>query len=247
MPEPLHLLRIDLDTGALVRRGRAQGLPLREVDGGYLVHAWLEATFGPAVVRPFALEGEVGRRQRVLGYCHKPLAELREDADRYADASDFAAADWETAATKPMPVAFRAGERLGFAVRAVPTRRSRALAAEGAGPVELDAFLLAARAEAEGPKPERADVYLAWLAEELDRSGGARLVDGSVVAFTLAPLLRRTQGEQRRGRMVTLPDVHFEGTVEITDPEAFSALLARGVGRHRAFGMGMLLLRRPGR
>jgi CRISPR system Cascade subunit CasE len=29
----------------------------------------------------------------------------------------------------------------------------------------------------------------------------------------------------------------------VADPAAFAQLLARGVGRHRAFGLGMLLLR----
>jgi len=31
----------------------------------------------------------------------------------------------------------------------------------------------------------------------------------------------------------------------VRDPTGFAALLARGVGRHRAFGFGMLLLRPP--
>jgi CRISPR system Cascade subunit CasE len=37
----------------------------------------------------------------------------------------------------------------------------------------------------------------------------------------------------------------MEGTIEILDSAAFVRLLARGVGRHAAFGYGMLLLR-PG-
>jgi CRISPR system Cascade subunit CasE len=37
----------------------------------------------------------------------------------------------------------------------------------------------------------------------------------------------------------------LRGELTVADPDAFSALLARGVGRHRAFGYGMLLLRPP--
>jgi len=33
------------------------------------------------------------------------------------------------------------------------------------------------------------------------------------------------------------------GTLSVRDPEAFAAALAAGVGRHKAFGFGMLLLR----
>ena len=35
----------------------------------------------------------------------------------------------------------------------------------------------------------------------------------------------------------------MRGILTITDAAAFSNLLARGVGRHRAYGYGMLLLR----
>ena len=35
----------------------------------------------------------------------------------------------------------------------------------------------------------------------------------------------------------------MRGILAITDPTAFADLLARGVGRHRAYGYGMLLLR----
>ncbi|MFG1478963.1 type I-E CRISPR-associated protein Cas6/Cse3/CasE [Xanthobacter sp. V4C-4] len=35
------------------------------------------------------------------------------------------------------------------------------------------------------------------------------------------------------------------GTLSVRDAEAFGVLLARGVGRHRAFGYGMLLLSPP--
>ena len=41
------------------------------------------------------------------------------------------------------------------------------------------------------------------------------------------------------------PEVYLDGTLEITDSEAFNAMIARGLGRHRAFGFGMLLLRPP--
>ena len=42
------------------------------------------------------------------------------------------------------------------------------------------------------------------------------------------------------------PDATVHGTMTVTDPTAFARLLAHGVGRHRAYGYGMLLLRPPG-
>ena len=35
----------------------------------------------------------------------------------------------------------------------------------------------------------------------------------------------------------------MQGVLTITDGGAFASLLARGVGRHRAYGYGMMLLR----
>jgi CRISPR system Cascade subunit CasE len=35
----------------------------------------------------------------------------------------------------------------------------------------------------------------------------------------------------------------FNGVLEVTEPGTFASSLARGIGRHRAFGFGMLLLR----
>ncbi|GHE81823.1 hypothetical protein GCM10019059_44550 [Camelimonas fluminis] len=51
----------------------------------------------------------------------------------------------------------------------------------------------------------------------------------------------------RKGRRIEGPDATFHGSLVVTDPEAFTILLARGVGRHRAYGYGMLLLRPPQR
>ena len=62
--------------------------------------------------------------------------------------------------------------------------------------------------------------------------------------FHLETLLRRTQGERRTARpRLRKPDVTMQGALTVRDPPQFDALLRRGVGRHRAFGFGMLLLR----
>ena len=43
------------------------------------------------------------------------------------------------------------------------------------------------------------------------------------------------------------PDAVIRGVLTITDSESFADLLAKGIGRHRAYGYGMLLLRPTGR
>ncbi|HEY0276048.1 MAG TPA: type I-E CRISPR-associated protein Cas6/Cse3/CasE, partial [Paenirhodobacter sp.] len=39
------------------------------------------------------------------------------------------------------------------------------------------------------------------------------------------------------------PDIDVTGTLIVRDPALFRASVARGIGRHRAFGFGMLLLK----
>ena len=39
----------------------------------------------------------------------------------------------------------------------------------------------------------------------------------------------------------------MRGNLIVSDPAAFAQLLTRGIGRHRAYGFGMLLLRPPGK
>lgn len=84
-------------------------------------------------------------------------------------------------------------------------------------------------------------MYRDWLARHL--------AAGGVEPERLALDSFRLSGTQRRGSDRALhhlrrgPDALFSGVLRVADPDAFAALLARGVGRHRAFGYGMLLLR----
>jgi CRISPR system Cascade subunit CasE len=50
-------------------------------------------------------------------------------------------------------------------------------------------------------------------------------------------------GEVRHSRLVNGPDAVLAGQLRVTSPDAFAQLLANGLGRHRAFGFGLLLLR----
>lgn len=103
--------------------------------------------------------------------------------------------------------------------------------------------------------PTREDVYRAWLAERL--SGAASLGSVRLTSVRDARLWRRGEPgpgpaqamhghpRARHGARTVIGrrDAVFEGTLEVSDAEAFRAVLARGVGRHRAFGFGMVLLR----
>ena len=145
---------------------------------------------------------------------------------------------------RPFPTQWPQGQVLGFEVRLRPTVR----AAKG----ERDVFLQAVE-QARGAPLQREMVYLQWLREHLAPREGAtcEVWQGAVDLLDdvhLAGYQRRTQatdGEARRGHVIDGPDALLKGHLRVRDSQAFAHLLARGVGRHRAFGFGMLLLSRP--
>ena len=68
-----------------------------------------------------------------------------------------------------------------------------------------------------------------------------------LVRFRRSYVLRRDRSATTsKVRKVAGPDVVFRGELEIMDGDAFVALVVRGIGRHRAFGFGCLLLAPPG-
>ena len=120
---------------------------------------------------------------------------------------------------------------------------------------ERDAFLarVEKKSAADAPLQDtgREDVYVQWLHDQFARQAGAELLTARLASFRLLPVLRQTQptgvGEARRKRPVGGPDAVLAGTLRVTDAPVFAQWLARGVGRHRAFGFGLLLLRPAGR
>ena len=80
--------------------------------------------------------------------------------------------------------------------------------------------------------------------------GAVELLGLGLVRYQRLDVLRRTQRTEpevaRSSRVVSGPDVVLGGQLRVIRPDAFARLVARGVGRHRAFGYGMLLLHPPG-
>ena len=237
----LHMLQMHPEMGRLVRWAEAQRLlPRRgEDDLGYALHAILTAAFGQLAPKPFALRRDPARPAVLLAYSTHDPVEMREHAAAFADPDVVTALQLDGMAVKAMPGGFPAGRRLGFSLRVRPTIRTDR-DGDRNRVREVDAFLAAVQDTPLDAGPDRGTVYQAWLASRL-AAGGAVAEQLTLEAFRLSDV-------QRRGRDRTLglrrgPDAAFSGVLRVEDPEVFAGLLARGVGRHRAFGYGMLLLR----
>ncbi len=222
-------------------------------DLGDALHGLLRAAFGEAAPQPFRYLDE---RQGLLAYTTLDADALRMQVAQAGLTNELAVQTLGLDATaahggyrlRPFPSQWPQGQVLGFEVRVRPVLRT----AKG----ERDAFQHAWD-QSPADAPRRETVYVQWLREQLAPREGAAieawqgavdlLDDVHLAGFQRQQVVRRTQavgGEARRGRVIDGPDALLKGHLRVRDPAAFARLLARGVGRHRAFGFGMLLLRR---
>jgi CRISPR system Cascade subunit CasE len=250
----LHLVRLPVDLNALARaadnRGWTTGRRLA-FDEGAALHHLLGETFGPAVLQPFRLSVAPKRaRGSLYAYTCVDPGELAETAAATAMPEVVDALSPAALEAKPMPTGWRSGQRIGIDVRLRPTVRLAAAIAPGkadgatgnhgfAKGAEIDAFLAEAlkhescdMMEATGRTREA--VYRDWLAARF--GSVATLEEARLAAFARTVAARGGKGQEA-------PDIVVHGTIRIDDPVRFAELLSKGVGRHRAYGFGMLLLR----
>lgn len=240
----LTLVKLRPDVAALARWAAASGVAALKDDLGYTAHAASKAVFGDLAPKPFALRERAGGLEMV-GYCAASVGELSRVASLQThDDAAAHALGVEGMVAKPMPLDWAVGERFSFECRVVPTRRTRQAA--GGRYVELDAATPEPGAQGDF---DRDAAYSAWLSKELSRFSAARLTGFSPFAFKLTPTARRTHAVQgssapgaRRTARGLVPDLVARGELEIVDPSGFQETLKRGLGRHRAFGFGCLLL-----
>ena len=210
-------------------------------DPDHAMHCLLVECFGDLAPKPFRLIMPRGGSTGCLyGYARAASDTLRETAAICADPLQSRIIPAGKLDSKSMPAEWPTGKRLGFEVRIRPTRRLNRPAGNGERhTAERDAFLMQALDETQETR-SREEVYQEWLSERLEKCGGASLdaEETKLVSFQRTRAYRKRHARHSEG-----PDAVMRGILTITDPDDFAALLARGVGRHRAYGFGMLLLR----
>ena len=235
---PLHMVQMQMSSRDLARSAKTQNIPTSANDVGYALHGQLAALFGNLAPKPFRAIERKGF-VTVLGYGSADQRALRDQMDIVAE--PFDQRSLRDLATKTMPEAWPKDRRLGFEVRVCPTIRQ--------GSKELDVYLSTVQRLEKGETADaREHVYGQWLARKL--AGAAELTSCRMDRFRLIQLFRRHQDRSTKGRKTSrpmFPEAVLQGDLTIQDGAAFAKLLARGIGRHRAFGFGMLLLRPPSR
>ena len=250
----LHLVRVPLDTSKLARWAHVRGWVRRKghhttFDEGRALHHLITEALGPGTFRTFRL---LVASRKTLGnlyaYSLSDAEALRSLAAAQALPEHLALLCPQQIESKPMPSNWREGQQLGFDVRTRPVRRlHRELKSpygrfrQGA---EIDAFLVHALRHppdaTDAGTGKRESIYLGWLAEQISPAATLVRERSRLARFRRVRVARTGQGPEG-------PDATIHGNLIITDAAKFAALLARGAGRHRAYGYGMLLLRPPNR
>lgn len=237
----LRLASLPLDLRTLRRWAAVRDLAQ---DEGRALHHLLAETFGKGRLQPFRVMAAPGAaRASLYAYARADAPDLQQVARECALPDALAACDVTRLATKTMPESWKTGRRLAFDLRVRPTRRLDKPAGSLPKGAEVDAYLVEAlrRFPVGRPPPEeritREEVYLQWLRERLQDA--ARVDAARIVKFERRKALRGST--EREG-----PEVVWHGELTVLDGSAFSARLASGVGRHAAYGFGMLLLRPAG-
>lgn len=143
------------------------------------------------------------------------------------------------------------GDRLAFSLRANPvvTRKDG-----GRRSKRHDVVMDQLRAIPKGQRAELRDAAMreagrAWLDRQASEHGFAVLVEEDEQAEEKRPLLRIDGYEQLRiGRPREKPArlsvLEFDGVLEVREPDRFLSALHRGLGKAKAWGCGLMLIRR---
>jgi len=236
-----HMIQMYPDMITATRWSRDYNVVSNEGDDfGYAWHALMSAAFGSDAPKPFRVIEKSGRSTSILAYTPKSAEELINIARVEADPTVVKALGIEQMAGKVMPSGFSEGQTFGFEVRIRPTVRS-----SSNGKQERDAFLVAIEKTPDA-RVDRGEIYAEWLSNRFEALGAAMLA-ARAEQIGFQKVMRRGQGVGGSGRKIKLlqgPEAIFTGSLLVKDSEAFNRAIYSGIGRHKAFGYGMLLLKR---
>jgi CRISPR system Cascade subunit CasE len=242
MVEAIHLVKVPLRAHKLVAFARSRGLRVREFDDGYVAHAVMRELWQERAPAPFALRGH-GSLLEAWGYTPVAASVLAQGARAWREAAVVGTLGRiEDIESREVPRIGR-GRPVGFVVRACPVVRLASARNGHRAGAEVDAFLGRCFAVPKDVLLSREAVYREWLERTLSRpETGVAPQRVGVAAMSRARLLRRTHGAGRTTHTVERPDVTFEGEMVVEDGDLLLKYLAHGVGRHRAFGFGAMML-----
>lgn len=147
---------------------------------------------------------------------------------------------------KPFAPALNAGERLRFSLRANATVSHRAEAGKRGKPADvvMDALYTVPKGKERAESRSRAiqEAGLAWLARQAEKNGFSVGDDGGVSAVSVIGYSAMRLDHRRSDMKIGV--LEYEGELTVTEPQSFISAIGQGLGRAKAFGCGLMLIRR---
>ena len=225
MRDEIFLVSATLDERAYGRWAERDAY--RGTDAPYRLHCLMSEVFGGRTpLRPYRVIERPGRPRTIFAYSRTAPDDIRRLARETGSALKMRALGTGALRARPIP-RFRPGQRLFVSVLAAPHRRRN-------GTTEMDAHSMS------GEGPERAArerSYVKWLTERIERPGAARLLSAALMRWERAREMR-----SRNRPPILITRAEMTGVLEVRSEPGFRSLLATGVGRHRAYGYGMLMI-----
>ena len=234
----LHMVSLPIELKTFRRWSAQRNLA---ADEGAALHHLLGEMFGKSALQPFRLMVAPGSASATIyAYTQTGRDDLVRTARESAMPDALEVCNPARIAAKEMPSTWAKDRRLAFDVRMRPVRRLHKPAGNfSKRGAEVDVYWLdEIRNPSENAESDvgggREAAYLRWLSERIGEA--AEIKEARISRLAESPALRN--GQTHKG-----PDVTFHGELVIKNPELFAERLAKGVGRHAAYGYGMLLLR----
>jgi CRISPR system Cascade subunit CasE len=144
---------------------------------------------------------------------------------------------------KPFEPEFAAGDRVGFTIRVNPVvRKKNARNPEGHSSkhdVMMNSIYEVPSAKRSEVREEHGrDAVVDWF-KRVGSPNGFRIETAN-----LAVVGTRPYTIEKREHDVRFTAVDVDGALTITDPETFTGMLARGIGSAKAYGCGLMMVRR---
>jgi len=162
--------------------------------------------------------------------------------------------------TKPFQPALQTGDTLAFSLRANPVEQLKQERTESEKKQHLEQRIARGLTEKLTKKRVHHDVVLhlkksltderlhCYSQSELEQQAGEQWLQKRAEKNGFRVLSVSTQGYQQhhfKKRKIKISTLDFNGVLEITDPELFiEQALYKGIGSAKAFGCGLLLIRR---
>lgn len=224
--QQLQLMQARIDLPSLNTWMGERGLE----DTGHALHCLLTETLGATAPSHFRL---MTRRHHdaatLYGYCRHDADELRRRHQAFASPAQDHAMPAAGIQTKVMPTEWPEGTDIAFELRCRPLRQHHTK--------ELDAYRWLKEKQPDADV-SRVDAYVGWLEDQFERRGTAVLKHASLEQYQQS----QTWTSPNHATPF-LPETVMRGVITITDGKNFTKTVATGLGRHRAYGFGMLLIK----